>query len=104
MISHIVVQPNLYALQNGHNFVTKDPEMKAFLERNSIVSINKLPSIEHYLSTDKYIGNQGLRDVMTKSKFKEILCNISFSDNGTADPNTKGNKVRPLIGHFNEAF
>ena len=71
---------------------------------NTILTINNLPSIEHYWSTDKYIGNQGLRNVMTKSKFKEILCNMHFSDNDTADSNDKGNKVRPLIDHFKEAF
>ena len=51
------------------------------------MSINKLPLIEHYWSTDICIGNQGLRDVMTKSRFKEILRNIHFSDNDTADSN-----------------
>ena len=40
--------------------------MKAFLGMNSVMSINKLPSIEQCWSTDNYIGNQGLRDVMTK--------------------------------------
>ena len=104
LISHILAQTNLYASQNGCHFVTNDVEMKAFLGINSIMSINKLPSIEHYWSTKKYIGNQGLRDVMTKSRFKEILHLIHFSDNNTADSNNKGNKVRPLIDHFNEAF
>ena len=75
--------------------------MKAFLGMNSIMSINKLPSIEHCWSTKKYIGNQGLRDVMTKSRFKEILRKIHFSDNDTADSNDKG---RPLKDRFNEVF
>ena len=104
LISHIVAQTNLYESQYGCNFVTNDAEMKTFLGMNSIMSINKFPSIEHYWSTGKYIGNQGLRDVMTKSRFKEILHKIHFSDNDTADSNSKGNKVRPLIDHFNEAF
>ena len=86
MISYILDQTNLYASQNGCNFVTNDAEMKSFLGMNSM-SINKLPLIEHYWSTDKCIGNQGLRDVMTKSRFKEILRNIHFSDNDTADSN-----------------
>ena len=103
-ISHIVAQTNLYSSQNGRNFVTNDAEMKAFLGMNSIMSFNKLPLIEHCWSTDNYIGNQGLGDVMTKSRFKEILHNIHFSDNDTADSNNNGNIVRPLIGHFNEAF
>ena len=98
-IPHIVAQTNLYASQNGRNFVTHDVEMKAFLRMNRIMTINKLPSIEHYWSTD----NQGLRDVMNKSRFKlEILHKINFSGNDTADSNDKGNKVRPLIDQHND--
>ena len=41
---------------------------------------------------------------MTKSRFKQILQNIHFSNNDTADKVDKGSKVRPLINHFNEAF
>ena len=104
LISHIVAQKNLYASQNGLNFVTNDVEMKAFLGMNSVMSTNKLPSIEYCWSIDKYIGKQGLRDVTTKSRFNEKLSNIHFSDNETADSNDKGNKVRPLIDHFNEVF
>ena len=100
-IPHIVAQANFYASQNDRNFVTNDVEMKAFLRMNRIMTINKLPSIEHYWSTD----NQGLMDVMTKSRFKlEILHKVNFSDNDTADSNDKGNKVRPLIDHLNEVF
>ena len=76
----------------------------AFLGMNSMIRISKLPLIKHYSSTEKNIGNQGLRDVMTKSRFKEIFRKIRFSDNDTADSNNKGNKVRPLIDHFNEVF
>ena len=104
LISHIVAQKKLYASQNDCNFVSNDAKMKTFLGMNSIMSINKLPSIEHYRSSGKHIGNQGLRDVMTKSRFKKILLKIHFSDNDTADSNDEGNKVRPLIDHFNEAF
>ena len=92
LISHIAAQKKLYASQNGCNFVTNNAEMKVFLGMNSIMSINKLSSIEHCWSSKKYIGNQGLRDVMTKSRFKEILRKIHFSDNNTADSNDKGNK------------
>ena len=104
LISHILSQTNLYATQKGCNFVTNDAEMKAFLGMNSIMSINKLPTMEHYWSTDRFIGNQALRDVMTKSRLKKILQNIHFLNNDTAGKVDKGNKVRPLINHFNKAF
>ena len=86
LISYVLAQTNLYESQNGRNFVTNDAKMKSFLGMNSM-SINKLPLIECYWSPDKCIGNQGLRDFMTKSRFKEILRNIHFSDNDTADSN-----------------
>ena len=78
--------------------------MKSFLGINNIMSINKLFSIELFWCADNYIGNQGIRDVITKSRFKEILHNIHFSDNDTHDSNNKGNKAVPLIDNFNEAF
>ena len=34
---------------------------------------------------------------MTETIFKEILHNIYFSDNDTADSNDEGNEVRPLL-------
>lgn len=68
---------------------------------NNTMNVNKLPTIEHYWCNENYIGN---RSVMTKSRFKEILHNTHFSDNDTPDSNNKGNKVRPLTDHFNEAF
>ena len=68
------------------------------------MSFNKLPSIDHYWSTESYISNQGPRHVNTKSGLKELLYNIHLCDNDTADSNDKGDKVRPLIDHFNETF
>ena len=95
LISHIICSSNKFVCiaesQNSCNFVTNDAEMKAFTDK-------------YYWSSDKYIANQELRDAMIKSRFKEILHNIHFSDNETADSNNKGNKVRSLIDHFNEAF
>ena len=79
----------MYVSQNG----CEDAKMKAFLGMNRIISINKLPSIEHYWSTENYIVDQGLRDVMNISIFEEILRNIHFSVNDTTESNDKGNKV-----------
>ena len=99
LISHNVAQINLYT----SDFVTNDAEIKAFLGMTSIMSISKLPSTTGLLTITLVTKDLELRDVMTKSRFKE-MCNIHFSDNDLADSNNKGNKVGPLLDHFNEAL
>ena len=60
LISHTVAKKHLYASQNGCNFVTNDAEVKAFLGMNSIMSINKLLSIEHCQSNKNTLVTKGL--------------------------------------------
>ena len=48
LLEIIVTETNIYATQNGGNFETTEDEMKAFLEINLIMGINKLPSLEDY--------------------------------------------------------
>ena len=45
------------------------------------MSINKLPTIKGYWEGGQFIGNDGIRNVMTRSRFKDILRNLHFSDN-----------------------
>ena len=63
------MKTNRYATQKGSNFETTEDEMKAFLGINFIMDINKLPSLEDYLSTDKCIGNEKIQNVMTRARF-----------------------------------
>ena len=65
----IVTKTNRYATHKGCNFETTEDEMKAFLGINFIMDINKLPSLEDYLSTDKCIGNEKIQNVMTRARF-----------------------------------
>ena len=48
LLEIIVTETNIYATQNGGNFETTEDEMKAFLEINLIMGINKLPALEDY--------------------------------------------------------
>ena len=81
LVTLIVTDSNRYAQQNGRNFVTNAAEMKAFLGMNYIMGVNKFPTIHHYWESGDYVGNEGIRNVMTRERFKEILQNIQFADN-----------------------
>ena len=90
LITLIITETNRYAQQNGRNFVTNEAEMKAFLRMNYVMGVNKLPTIHHYWENDDYVGNEGIRNDMTRERFKEILQNIHFANN------SKSNKDRPV--------
>ena len=76
--------------------------MRAFLGINYFMSINKLPTIKSYWECGQYVGNEGIRNVMSRSRFEEILQNCS--NNTKDDKSDKGYKVRSLINHFNQSF
>ena len=72
-IKLLVDENNLYDQQNGRKFHTKEQEMTVFLGINYIMSINKLPTIKGYWECKHHIGNEGMRNVMARSKFENIL-------------------------------
>ena len=105
LVTLIVTETNRYAQQNGRNFVTNAAEMKAFFGMNYIMGVNKLPTIHHYWESDDYVGNEGIRNVMIRERFKEIHQNIHFANNSKSNKESdKGCKIRPLIDHFNKVF
>ena len=106
LVTVIVTETNPYAQKKpGRNFVTNAAEMKAFLGMNYIMGVNNLPTIHHYWESDNNVGNEGIRNVMTRERFKEILQNIHFADNSKSHKESdKGCKIRQLIDHFNKVF
>ena len=101
----LVEQTNLYARQNGRQFETNSDEIKAFLGINFVMSINKLPNLKSYWQIDEYVGNEGIRNVVTRKRFQEILRNLHFgADNEVDDKSDPGYKIRPIINHLNTAF
>ena len=52
----------------------------------------------------QFTGNGGIRNVMARSRFEDILQNIHFSDKSKNDKSDKGYKFRSLTNHFNESF
>ena len=65
--------------------------------------INKLPTINSYWKWGQFIGNVGIRNVMARSRFEDILQNVHFLDNTKNDKSDKGYKVRSFINHFNQS-
>ena len=61
------------------------------------MGVNKLPTIHRYWESDDYIGNEGIRNVMTR----QCQGNPNSKSNKESD---KGCKIRPLIDHFNKVF
>ena len=104
LLTLLVHQTNVYAQQKGRQFQTNREEMRAFLGLNYIMSINKLPTIKSYWECGQYIGNEGIRNVMARARFEEILSNLHFADNSKDDKSDKGYKVRTIINHFNDSF
>ena len=104
LVAILVEQTNLYARQNGRQFETNSDEIKAFLGINFVMSINKLPNLKSYWQIDEYVGNEGIRNVVTRKRFQGILRNLHFADNEVDDKSDRGYKIRPIINHLNTAF
>ena len=68
------------------------------------MSISKLPNAKCYLSVDMYQSNDGVRNAVTRNRFKNILLILHFTDNQTADKSGKAYKIRIAINHINKAF
>ena len=81
LLEIILTETNRSPTQLGRNFETTDTDTKAFLGINFIMGINKLPSLEDYWSTYKYIGNEKIQNVITRTTFQPILQNLPFSSN-----------------------
>ena len=78
--------------------------MKAFLEINFIMGINKLPSLEDCWLTDKCIGNEKIQNVIIRTRFQSMLQSLHFSNNNNDNKTDKSYKIRPDTKHLNKVF
>ena len=72
LINLIVVQSNLYAQQNGCEFQRNVKEMTAFSSINYIMNINHPPAVQSYWECGKFTEHEGVRNTMTRQRFKGI--------------------------------
>ena len=54
------------------------------------MGINKLPSVASYWEVEQYLGNDGIKNVMTRQRFRDILQNLHFANNEKDDKSDKG--------------
>ena len=52
----------------------------------------------------QFMGNEGIRNVMPRSRFEDTVSNLSFSGNTKDHKSDKGCKVRSLVNHFSQSF
>ena len=80
MIDLIVKETNGYARQKLATNIarlnkwqdTTSQEVKAYLGICLIMGINNLPRLAMYWSSDPFIGNTGIQNVLTKNRFEEL--------------------------------
>lgn len=113
LISEIVFQTNLYALQkNGgsNNFVpTTNAEVKSFLAVNILMSMKKMPSYKDYWSSKEEVRDHFICSVLSRDRFTWLLSNIHLNDNSVQPKKGQPNydklyKVRPLLSKLTETF
>lgn len=83
-------------------YPTTSPEMKAFFGLNIIMGINQLPRIDIYWSENPFVGNEGFKKCMARTRFEKLLQYLHINDNQAQAPAGSPNydrlhKIRPLI-------
>ena len=76
----------------------------AFLGINYIMSISKLPNVKCYCRVNSYLSNDGLRNAITWNRLMNILQNLHFTDNQTADKSDKAYKIHIFMNQLKKAF
>ena len=66
------------------------------------MGLNNLPRIAMYWSTDPFIGNTGIQNVMTKNRFEELSQYLHFANSETEPQREDANydrlfKIRPIL-------
>lgn len=71
------------------------------------MGMNRLPSLDLYWPTDLYFGNQGIKKVMPKNRFKKLSSFLHFND--ATQEVARGNpgydylyKIRPVLNYVRE--
>lgn len=113
----IAEETNKYAAQTAESTGQPDPdwvptdetEVRACFGLWILMGINQKPDIPMYWSANKYIGNQGFKDCMTRNRFTMLSRYLHVNDNNTqgapgSQQYDRLHKIRPLITSTREAF
>ncbi len=111
MLDHIVEETNKYAIQQqSKNWEpTTKAEIEAFIGIIILMGIHKLPSTDHYWSSDPILRVEAIAETMTVKRFKKLVENIHMNDNSTEKPKShsqhdKLHKIRPIVDMLNSNF
>ena len=106
VIDLIHYQTNLKSVQKGKPAkVTKD-EIKVFLGINVIMGYSVYNQMGFYWKNGKDIGNQSIRESMSRNRFFKILGCLHLNDNSKLQNNKHDKlfKLRPFIDKLNANF
>ena len=73
LVKLLVNESSLYGQQSSREFYANEQEMRTFLGINYIMSIDKLPTIKSYWECGQFIGKEGIRNIMARSRSEDIL-------------------------------
>ncbi|XP_047998799.1 chimeric ERCC6-PGBD3 protein-like [Leguminivora glycinivorella] len=111
LIAIMVNNTNIYAnhtqSKSWTNITTE--EMKTYLGMIILMSINPLPDINLYWSSDEFYKNPVISRAMPVKRFKKITENLHISDITSEAPRSSANynklaKVQPAIDILNKKF
>ncbi|XP_061162704.1 uncharacterized protein LOC133171929 [Saccostrea echinata] len=113
----IAEETNRYAEQTAertgqpdvHWTPTNEREVKAYFGLWILMGINQLPDIHMYWSDNKYIGNQGFKECMTRNRFTKLSQYLHLNDNSKegapgSPQYDRLHKLRTLVNATREAF
>lgn len=111
MVLKIVEETNRYALEKSSKNWTPitSEEVRVFIEICIFMGIHRLPSTDHYWSSDPSLRVDVISDTMPIKRFKKIVENIHLNDNSTQLPRSdpgydKLHKVRPIVDLLNSVI
>lgn len=111
MVLKIVEETNKYAMQEkSKNWTPITPEeVRVFIGICIYMGIHRLPSTDHYWSTDPALRVDVIADTMPIKRFKKIVENIHLNDNSTQVPRSdkaydKLHKIRPIVDMLNSVI
>ena len=87
MFVHMARHTNNYARRTQTNGTPDDKwvetnewEMRAFVGINILMGINQMPEYDMYWSSDTFLGNIGIQNVMTCNRFQKLCQYFHVSD------------------------
>ena len=84
-------------------------EIQAYFGLNIMFGLTKAPSLRSYWSSDQFLGNEGVKSVMTCRRFEALSECLHINDRESEIPKHAEHydilaKVRPLMKKFSKSF